>query len=122
MRCGRGWCRHDWRRSMSTISEEADPSEARAAVRAAAAGPVPSRGTFNRFELSRILNLYGRMVAEGEWRGYSHAFLEDLAGVLGVPESFGSADLSDRESPAAGAQAGHLQRDLGDGPDPAPRP
>src|SRR5437763_14855047 len=79
MRRGRGWCRHDWRRSMSTISEEADPSEARAAVRAAAAGPVPSRVTFNRFELSRILNLYGRKVAEGEWRDYAIDFLKDRA-------------------------------------------
>ncbi|MFL5046319.1 MAG: DUF2794 domain-containing protein [Xanthobacteraceae bacterium] len=64
---------------MSTISEEADPSEARAAVRAAAAGPLPSRVTFNRFELSRILNLYGRMVADGEWRDYAIDFLRDRA-------------------------------------------
>ncbi len=48
---------------MSSISEEADPSESRAAARNAAAGPLPSRVTFNRFELDRILNLYGRMVA-----------------------------------------------------------
>ena len=53
---------------MSSISEEADPSENRAAARNTAAGPVPSRVTFNRLELNRILNLYGRMVAEGEWR------------------------------------------------------
>jgi Protein of unknown function (DUF2794) len=64
---------------MSSMSEEADPSEARAAVRAAAAGPLPSRVTFNRFELSRILNLYGRMVADGEWRDYAIDFLRDRA-------------------------------------------
>jgi len=45
---------------MSSMSEEADPSENRAAARIAAAGPLPSRVTFSRLELNRILNLYGR--------------------------------------------------------------
>jgi hypothetical protein len=67
------------RRSMSSMSEEADPSEARAAVRNAAAGPQPGRVTFNRLELNRILNLYGRMVADGEWRDYAIDFLKDRA-------------------------------------------
>ena len=40
---------------MSTILEDTDPSENRAAARAAAAGPVPHRVTFNRLELNRIL-------------------------------------------------------------------
>src|SRR5690242_21934319 len=64
---------------MSSMSEEADPSEARAAVRAAAAGPLSNRVTFNRLELNRILNLYGRMVADGEWRDYAIDFLRDRA-------------------------------------------
>src|SRR5258707_3815269 len=64
---------------MSLISEEADPSENRAAARTAAAGVLPNRVTFNRFELSRILNLYGRMVAVGEWRDYAIDFLRDRA-------------------------------------------
>jgi Protein of unknown function (DUF2794) len=64
---------------MSSMSEEADPSEARAAARNAVAGPLPSRVTFNRFELNRILNLYGRMVADGEWRDYAIDFLRDRA-------------------------------------------
>ena len=64
---------------MSSISEEADPSESHAAARNAAAGPLPSRVTFNRFELDRILNLYGRMVADGEWRDYAIDFLKDRA-------------------------------------------
>src|SRR5665213_307369 len=67
------------RRSMSSMSEDADPSESRAAARHAAAGPLPSRVTFNRLELNRILNLYGRMVAEGEWRDYAIDFLKDRA-------------------------------------------
>lgn len=64
---------------MSLMSEEADPSETRAAVRIAAASPSPSRVTFNRVELSRILNLYGRMVADGEWRDYAIDFLKERA-------------------------------------------
>ena len=64
---------------MSSMSEDADPSEARAAARNAAVGPLPGRVTFNRFELNRILNLYGRMVADGEWRDYAIDFLKDRA-------------------------------------------
>jgi hypothetical protein len=64
---------------MSSMSEEADPSESRAAERGAAAAPVQSRVTFDRFELNRILNLYGRMVAAGEWRDYAIDFLKDRA-------------------------------------------
>ena len=64
---------------MSLMSEDADPSENRAAARSAVAGPSPTRVTFNRFELNRILNLYGRMVADGEWRDYAIDFLRDRA-------------------------------------------
>ena len=35
--------------------------------------------TFDRDELSRILNLYGRMVAQGEWRDYAIAFEREKA-------------------------------------------
>ena len=34
---------------------------------------------FDRQELSRLLTLYGRMVAAGEWRDYALDFLEDVA-------------------------------------------
>lgn len=64
---------------MSLISEDADPSEHRAAARHIAAVASPNRVTFNRFELNRILNLYGRMVADGEWRDYAIDFLRDRA-------------------------------------------
>ncbi len=64
---------------MSSISEETDPSEVRAAARYAAAASLPNRVTFNRFELNRILNLYGRMVADGEWRDYAIDFMRDRA-------------------------------------------
>jgi hypothetical protein len=47
-------------------------------------GQVPSvapgnRVTFDRWELDRILGLYGRMVAAGEWRDYAIDFLKDRA-------------------------------------------
>ena len=34
---------------------------------------------FERAELNRILSIYGRMVAAGEWRDYAIDFLEDRA-------------------------------------------
>ena len=64
---------------MGSISEDTEPSEARAAARYVAAGAAPNRVTFNRLELNRILNLYGRMVADGEWRDYAIDFLRDRA-------------------------------------------
>ncbi len=64
---------------MSLISEDADPSGSHAAARPAVASPMPNRVTFNRIELHRILNLYGRMVADGEWRDYAIDFLKDRA-------------------------------------------
>ena len=44
--------------------------------------PVASRAgvvTFDRRELDRILDLYGRMVALGEWRDYAIDFTRDRA-------------------------------------------
>lgn len=35
--------------------------------------------SFDRRELNRILNVYGRMVAAGEWRDYAINFEEDCA-------------------------------------------
>jgi hypothetical protein len=35
--------------------------------------------TFDRLELNRILTIYGRMVAAGEWRDYALDFLDDMA-------------------------------------------
>ena len=64
---------------MSSISEDTDPSESRAVARPATAASPPIRVTFNRLELNRILNLYGRMVADGEWRDYAIDFLKDRA-------------------------------------------
>lgn len=40
---------------------------------------APVRVTFDRRELDRILDLYGRMVALGEWRDYAIDFTRDKA-------------------------------------------
>ncbi|MGQ3671128.1 DUF2794 domain-containing protein [Xanthobacter sp. TB0136] len=39
----------------------------------------PAQVTFNRQELDRILGLYGRMVAAGEWRDYAIDFTREKA-------------------------------------------
>lgn len=42
--------------------------------------PAPARRvTFDRRELTAILNIYGRMVAAGEWRDYAIDHLADRA-------------------------------------------
>jgi hypothetical protein len=64
---------------MNLTPEDADPSENRGAARNTAATPAQNRVTFTRIELNRILNLYGRMVAGGEWRDYAIDFLRDRA-------------------------------------------
>ncbi len=42
-------------------------------------GRVPNQIGFAREELQRILDLYGRMVAAGEWRDYAMDFTKDVA-------------------------------------------
>ena len=42
-------------------------------------GAKPSQVGFAREELMRILDLYGRMVAAGEWRDYAMDFTRDFA-------------------------------------------
>ncbi len=56
---------------------DADPSEFHGGE-ALALAPA-ARVTFDRSELSRILGLYGRKVAAGEWRDYAIDFLRDRA-------------------------------------------
>ena len=57
-----------------------EPISLHAAVAAREVSParVPQI-TFARLELNRILNLYGRMVAAGEWRDYALDFLDEVA-------------------------------------------
>jgi hypothetical protein len=66
---------------MSFGPGECDPSESHGGgVQGAAAAVAPSpRVTFDRRELDRIFRLYGRKVADGEWRDYAIDFLKDRA-------------------------------------------
>jgi len=57
---------------------EIDPSEPHGGG-SPAHRAVPGQVTFNRRELNRILDLYGRKVAAGEWRDYAIDFLKDRA-------------------------------------------
>lgn len=47
--------------------------------RFAGAGRAAAAVHFDRRELNGILNVYGRMVAAGEWRDYALDFLDDRA-------------------------------------------
>ena len=42
-------------------------------------GATPQQIGFDRLELQRILDLYGRMVAAGQWRDYAMDFGKDAA-------------------------------------------
>ena len=42
-------------------------------------GAKPSQVAFDRAELGRILDLYGRMVAAGHWKDYAMGFERDVA-------------------------------------------
>jgi hypothetical protein len=66
---------------MTFGSGEIDPSQSSggaAPLRTGSAAPF-SQVTFSRRELKRILDLYGRKVAAGEWRDYAIDFLKDRA-------------------------------------------
>lgn len=56
-------------------SRRAEPEPAKAE----AARPEPATVRFDRHELREILNLYGRMVAAGEWRDYAIDFTRQTA-------------------------------------------
>jgi Protein of unknown function (DUF2794) len=57
---------------------EIEPSEPHGGGTHTALAPV-HQVTFDRRELNRILGLYGRKVAAGEWRDYAIDFLRDRA-------------------------------------------
>ncbi len=65
---------------MSFSAGDTDPSEHRGGEPLGLAPNLAPRNvTFNRRELDRILDLYGRKVAAGEWRDYAIDFLKDKA-------------------------------------------
>jgi len=69
---------------MTSVPGEIDPSQSLGGDRPGGAPPAnaaqfAAHVTFDRRELGRIFGLYGRKVAEGEWRDYTIDFLKDRA-------------------------------------------
>lgn len=70
---------------MRAMAEEPIAFHRAAALSRDAARDVPENQAtvpvtrFDRGELNRILTVYGRMVAAGEWRDYALDFLEEVA-------------------------------------------
>jgi hypothetical protein len=58
---------------------ETPPAQRAGAVVSFPASAPPAAVTFDRRELNELFNLYGRMVAAGEWRDYAIDFLRDKA-------------------------------------------
>jgi hypothetical protein len=57
-----------------------EPISLHAAIAAREVSPARApQITFDRLELNRILTVYGRMVAAGEWRDYALDFLDEVA-------------------------------------------
>jgi len=88
---------------------EADPSQSLGGERLGGAPPATAaRVTFDRRELGRILGLYGRKVAEGEWRDYAIDFIRD-------------AYIPHRKKSSTRPKARSLHRDFCDRIDRSPR-
>jgi hypothetical protein len=66
---------------MSFGPGDSEPSKSRGGEYVAGFQPIApvNQVTFTRRELDRILSLYGRKVAAGEWRDYAIDFLKDRA-------------------------------------------
>jgi hypothetical protein len=64
---------------MTFGSGEIDPSQFPGGGSPARSPAPVAQVTFSRRELNRILDLYGRKVAAGEWRDYAIDFLKDRA-------------------------------------------
>jgi hypothetical protein len=62
--------------------------------------PVAAQVGFERAELSRILDLYGRMVAAGEWRDYAMSFTRDAASFAAFRRSAEHPQLRLEKRPA----------------------
>ena len=75
--------------------------------------PPPATVRFNRKELQTILNVYGRHVAEGEWRDYAIDFLQRPGRCfLDLSQPLRAATLRDREEPETARAAGPVSADL----------
>ena len=62
-----------------SLTGDTEPSERHGGGPAAPPSAPALPVTFERRELDRILRVYGRKVADGEWRDYAIDFLKDRA-------------------------------------------
>ena len=73
-------------------------------------GAFPSRQPgqvgFTREELTRILDLYGRMVAAGEWRDYAMDFTRDFAAFAAFRRAAENAQVRIEKRPALRGRQG----------------
>ncbi|MDE2619356.1 MAG: DUF2794 domain-containing protein [Sphingomonadales bacterium] len=86
-----------------------DPAARRPAADAQVV-PFPSRPPvqvgFDRAELARILDLYGRMVAAGEWRDYAMDFDRDAASFMAFRRAAERPQARIEKRPALRARQG----------------
>ncbi len=64
---------------MSLTPGDTEPGQQRGGAPAGLPAAPVSQVRFERRELNRILDLYGRKVADGEWRDYAIDFTRDRA-------------------------------------------
>ncbi|MFM5931497.1 MAG: DUF2794 domain-containing protein [Novosphingobium sp.] len=69
-------------------------------------GNIPIQVGFERTELVRILDLYGRMVAAGEWRDYAIDFGRDVAAFCAYRRAAERPQVRIEKRPALRARQG----------------
>lgn len=72
--------------------------------------PFPANGAgqtgFDRAELTRILDLYGRMVAAGQWRDYAMNFERDFASFCAFRRTAERPEIRIEKRPALRSRQG----------------
>ncbi len=71
--------------------------------------PTPSTISFDRHELGKILNIYGRMVATGAWRDYAIDHLSDRAVFFHFPPRQRGAAFRIEKNPKLQQKQGPIQ-------------
>ncbi len=69
-------------------------------------GAPPLQIAFDRLELTRILDLYGRMVAAGHWRDYTLTMERDLASFSAFRRSAERPEIRIEKRPALRTKQG----------------
>lgn len=95
---------------MATAEGEPSPNSVAGSTSAASIIPFPARYElqvgFDRLELARILDLYGRMVAAGEWRDYAMNFGRDAASFCAFRRAAERPQARIEKTPAMRAKQG----------------